>query len=171
MNIFLIGITGVGKSVIGKKLARSLNTHFVDLDAYIQIREKMTIREMFDTSEMYFREAEKMALFSMIKVNDHVIATGGGIVENPENIKFMKSNGFVINLYRNMDDIVRTINIHKRPLLKDKNTIYKLYERRKPLYEFCADLSVDCSRQKKALEVIQKVIKMRGILGGNSYEN
>lgn len=63
MIIFIIGITGVGKSVLGKQLARKLNMNFVDLDAYVQIRENKTIEQMFEISQEYFRKAETNALF------------------------------------------------------------------------------------------------------------
>lgn len=164
MNVFLIGITGVGKSVIGKKLARLLHTNFVDLDAYIQIREKKTIPELFYVSEANFRRAEREALLALEKIDNHVIATGGGIVLNPDNIDFMKKNGFIIHLYRNIDHIAKHINIQKRPLLKDRNAIYRLYEQRKAIYKSCADVSVDCNHQVNAITEIMDVIKKRNIL-------
>lgn len=151
MNIFIVGITGVGKSLLGKKLARSLNVNFIDLDAYIQIREKKSIPELFEVSQAHFRAAEQEALFHVPKNEFHVISTGGGIVTNPENIAFMKKNGLIIHLYRDIDEIAKNINIYKRPLLKDRNTIYELYRERKPLYESCADISIDCSNKREAL--------------------
>lgn len=151
MNIFIVGITGVGKSLLGKKLARSLNVNFIDLDAYIQVREKQTIAELFEVSHAHFRKAEQEALFHIPQNEIHVVSTGGGVVTKPENIDFMKQNGVIIHLFREIDDIAKNINIHKRPLLKDRNTIYTLYEQRKPLYESCADISIDCMNQKEAL--------------------
>lgn len=131
MIIFIIGITGVGKSVLGKQLARKLNMNFVDLDAYVQIRENKTIEQMFEISQEYFRKAETNALFATARLDNHVISTGGGIVLNAQNIEFMKSHGFVLHLHRPIGDIVKRLNIKKRPLLKNKSTIYTLYEQRK----------------------------------------
>lgn len=164
MNIFLIGITGVGKSVLGKKLARTLRINFVDLDAYIQMREKKTIPELFYVSEANFRRAEREALLALEKIDNHVIATGGGVVLNPDNIDFMKKNGFVIHLHRDIETIARHINIQKRPLLKDREVIYRLYAQRKKIYESCADVSIDCNEQSQALVEMLDAIEKHDVL-------
>ena len=159
MNIFIVGITGVGKSLLGKRLARSLNVNFIDLDAYIQVREKKTVSELFEVSQAHFRDAEQEALFHIPKDVFHVISTGGGIVMRSENISFMKEHGVIIYLFRDIDDIARNINITKKPLLKDRAAIYALYEERKPIYESCADICIDCTNKKEALSKMQNFVQ------------
>ena len=98
-------------------------------------------------------------MFHIPNQSPHVISTGGGIVLNPQNIEFMKANGMIIYLYRNIDEIAKHINIQKRPLLKDRDTIYQLFKERKAIYESCADFSVDCSNKKEALHKIKRFIE------------
>ncbi len=141
MIIYLIGITGVGKSTVGKKIASKLGFSFVDLDAFIEMRNKMRIDEIFKISEDAFRICESKSLKQIKNNKNVVVATGGGIVERSENIDYMKNNGIIILLERPLESILETINLEYRPMLKEnKQNIYKLYEKRKFLYNDIADL-------------------------------
>ncbi len=141
MLFFLIGITGVGKSTHGKKIARKINYSFIDLDALIEMRNKMRLSEIFKYGESSFRFAESKALRAIDVNSNHVVATGGGIVEVEENIDYMKKNGVVILLKRPLQEIYDSISFNYRPLLKDNpNLLWNLYERREPLYDKAADI-------------------------------
>ncbi len=80
MVIVLLGYMGSGKSSVGKMLAERLKWPFIDLDAYIEAKTKLSIPELFEQhGEIYFRKVEAQALFDAInQENPSVIATGGG---------------------------------------------------------------------------------------------
>lgn len=160
MIVYIIGITGVGKSLLGKKLARKLNFGFVDLDAWIEVREKKTIPQLFEQGETHFRQCESAALKSIPTKRSLVVATGGGIITQPDNIVFMRQHGFVIHLVRPIQQIAYKISTRRRPLLKgNRRALFDLYKVRKPLYEQARHIMVNGSNRKRALETMVKEVK------------
>ena len=82
-NLLLTGMMGVGKSTVGKKLAKKLKLKFIDIDKVIE-KEKKTIKEIFeDNGEDYFRMVEKIITLEELKKINSVIALGGGAFMNP----------------------------------------------------------------------------------------
>ncbi len=97
MNIVLIGYRGTGKTTIGRKVASLLGRDFMDTDALIMDRAGKTIKDIFaDGSESAFRELESAVIADASLRKDAVIATGGGAVLRPENVKALKANAKVI---------------------------------------------------------------------------
>lgn len=136
MNIFLIGIMGAGKTTVGKELGKELKMDFIDVDRYIEKKYKMAINEMFKNGEDYFRDKEVEAINEICRFENKIISCGGGVIKREENIKNIRENGFVIYLDRPIDNILETINIEKRPLLKEgKEKLYDIYEERKEIYQ------------------------------------
>ena len=84
---------GVGKSTIGKKLAKNLQRRFVDIDKIIEIKEKKTIKEIFENEgEHYFRKIEKKITLEELKKNNLIIALGGGAFINTSIRREIKSS-------------------------------------------------------------------------------
>src|SRR3954462_13570018 len=80
-NIALIGFMAVGKSAVGRKLARRLKKSFVELDRLVEKKEGKKIRTIFEEKgETHFRKLESEALCEVLRENRQVIATGGGVV-------------------------------------------------------------------------------------------
>jgi len=123
MNIYLVGFMGTGKSTVGRELARKKKWRFVDLDELIELREGKTIPDIFSKKgEPYFRILEKKALKEVAREEKFVVACGGGIVVNKENIKIMKESGVIICLKANPSVILkRTSKSVNRPLLNTDN--------------------------------------------------
>ena len=89
--IILIGFMGSGKSTIGKYVAEKQNLNFVDLDLYIEDKQKLTIPEIFNQNgERYFRELEFKYLQECVNKAD-IIATGGGIIESNDAFNYLKN--------------------------------------------------------------------------------
>ena len=143
-NIVLIGLSGCGKSTIGKRLSSLLHIPVVDMDTFIEKQEGMTVSEIFKKKgEAYFRALETQAAKSLSESGDKIIATGGGVVLNSKNMAYLKQNGIVIFLDRSPEMILKRINLEKRPLLaQNQNHLFELDLERRPLYKQYADLTV-----------------------------
>ncbi len=163
-NIVLIGLTGCGKTTIGKRLAPLLNMDFVDMDLYIEEKEGKTVKEIFhDKGETYFRSLETVAAKELSQIGGKVIATGGGVVLNPKNMDHLKQNGLVVFLDRSPDAILKKINLSIRPMLaENKNRLYELDKERRPLYEAYADIKVPGGTSiDKTVSLVHAIIKAR----------
>ena len=135
---------GVGKSTIGKKLAKKLGLTFVDTDLMI-VREHGPIPEIFkDKGEAVFRSYEELAVADALK-SPQVIATGGGAVLSGKNQRAIE-NAIVIYLSTNGQHMKSRLANGNRPLLENGISDWKrIYEERKPLYERLCDFEIDCS--------------------------
>lgn len=130
-NIILIGMPGCGKSTQGRKLAEITGKAFVDMDRYIEQQEGASIPEIFEKhGEKYFRDLETAAAKALGKERGQVIATGGGAVLRPENMKALAQNGRVVFIQRPLD----RLSTGGRPLSKSPEALKSMYEIRLPLY-------------------------------------
>ena len=157
-NIYLVGFMGTGKTTVGKELARLKKWQFVDLDDLIEFREKMPIADIFaKQGEPYFRRVEKRVLKDVVKEKGFVVACGGGVVIDEENIRVMKETGKIICLAASPEVILqRTRGYTHRPLLNIENPkerIELLLKMRAPYYAK-ADCMIDTS--KMSVEEVMK---------------
>ncbi|MBI2166846.1 MAG: shikimate kinase [Candidatus Omnitrophica bacterium] len=144
MNVYLIGMMGAGKTETGRALARQAGMKFIDLDEEIERRTHQTINGIFETQgEPFFRAAEQKLLNEASGEKGTVIAPGGGIVLDPDNIARMKATGTVLYLETSFDVLWQRVREKRdRPLLKasdPKQTFLELFETRRPLYESASD--------------------------------
>ena len=123
---------GVGKSTIGKKLAKKLKRKFIDIDKIIEIKEKNTIKEIFENKgEHYFRKIEKKITLEELKKNNLIIALGGGAFINESIRREVKSSclSFWLDL-KVKSLLIRLKNVKKRPLLNQdhlEESVNKIY--------------------------------------------
>jgi len=161
-NIYLVGFMGTGKSAVGKKLAARLNARFLDLDTLIEEKEKRKIVDIFaKAGEPYFRKLEKEALKEVSCKDGEVVACGGGIVLDQENITLMKNTGTMICLSARPEVILERVKGHKhRPLLNVEDRekkITEILEARQALYN-SAHISIDTS-DLNVKEVLEKILE------------
>ncbi|MGE5355256.1 MAG: shikimate kinase [Deltaproteobacteria bacterium] len=147
-RIALIGMMGTGKSTIGKRLAEKLGYDFADMDKMIQDNEGLSITRIFETKgEAFFRKLEKDLLKNIIKRENIVISTGGGIIVDEENIVLLKEKCWNILLYGSAENLSRIASDKNRPLLAGKDKIdelNKIFNERKNKYYKTSDIVV-CS--------------------------
>ena len=160
-NIYLVGFMATGKTHIGKELAKKIKWHFIDLDDLIELRERRRIRDIFARDgEPYFRRLETRALNEVAKEKQFVVACGGGIVLNPDNIKTMKATGMMIGLAASVAVILKRAQASgDRPLLNvpdPKKRVELLLKLRAPYYAQ-ADKTIDTSRLSPA-QVVAKIV-------------
>ncbi|MGM0649904.1 MAG: shikimate kinase [Bacteroidota bacterium] len=145
MNIYLTGFMAAGKSTLAKKLAKKLNMPCIDLDSDIeQFCGKSISRIFAGDGENTFRKTESRRLvYYSKKPEDYVIACGGGIIEDKQNLYTMQEYGVVVFVDTSIDVIKNRLSEEKvkRPLLKHAggknldNLIDKLYESRVVKYK------------------------------------
>ena len=164
---------GTGKTSTGQLLARRLGRLFVDIDEQIEETAGQSIRQIFATQgEDFFRRLERDVIAQVCHYTNTVIATGGGVVENRENIKRLRRNGVLIALTATVDDILtRTAGRSTRPLLladDPRAVVERLMARRAPLYAE-ADFSVDTSGStpQQVCDCVIKLLRTGGYLGGH----
>ncbi|WP_341711624.1 shikimate kinase [Erythrobacter sp.] len=119
--VVLVGLMGVGKSTIGKRISALLGTDFVDADEEIERAADRSIPEIFaDFGEAYFRDGERRVIARLMEEHHGVIATGGGAFVDPETRALILERGLAVWLDCAIDTLVaRTARRDNRPLLKD----------------------------------------------------
>jgi len=146
-NVFLVGFMGAGKTTVGRLLAEKTGYEYLDADEVIEKNAGKSITQIFaDHGEDYFRDLETQSLKSLAAQQNHVIATGGGVVMREENWQAMKSGGVTVYLKAPIEIIWERIkHSTTRPLLQVDNpleTARELLGRRESMYQK-ADLIVD----------------------------
>lgn len=137
--IVLVGMMGVGKSTVGRRLAVRLGVNFVDADEEIEKAAGMTITEMFERyGEAYFRDGERRVIARLMDGEPKVIATGGGAFMQEETRALILSHATAIWLDADIDVLVDRVSRREgRPLLKGKDprvVLTELAAIRNPVY-------------------------------------
>ena len=163
-NIVLIGLMGSGKSAIGRTIAKKLERRFIDTDRFLERKIGKTIAEVFNQDgETTFRTLEKEIIKKVSQYIGIVIATGGGVIKDPENFKHLKQSGWIIALYASPDTLYKRIAGKRiRPLLlNQEDPIKKLEEisnERKIMYAQ-ADFQID-TENKEINDIADEIIRL-----------
>jgi shikimate kinase len=146
-SIVLVGMMGVGKSSVGRRLAGRLGVPFTDADSEIENAAKMTIAEIFARhGEAYFRSGEARVIARLLEGGPQVLATGGGAFMNADTRALIKVKGISIRRHAEFDVLLRRTSKRRgdRPLLQTDDpadTLRRLLAEREPTYAL-ADLTV-----------------------------
>lgn len=161
-SIVLVGMMGVGKSSIGRRLAARLGVPFVDADAEIEKAAGMSVADIFARhGEVDFRSGEARVIARLLDGGPQVLATGGGAVMNADTRTAIKAKGVSIWLSAEFEVLMRRINKRKndRPLLQTADpaaTLRELLVAREPVYAQ-ADLTVQ-SREVPHDAVVSEIM-------------
>ena len=152
-NLVLLGMMAVGKTALGKIVAKKQELKFIDIDACIEKKNSMTIREIFKKKgEKFFRMEEEKEVLKSLEKNNCVIALGGGAFMNQTVRENVLKNA--ISIWLNVDIKILNKRIkwnQKRPLLKEENNqkkIMELYAERKNIYKL-ANHKIACDKLSK----------------------
>ncbi|MDO4541698.1 MAG: shikimate kinase [Bacillota bacterium] len=161
-NIYLIGLMGSGKTVIGRELAKKIHRKYVDTDDAIEKKLGMKVPEIFSQlGEEAFRNAETQVIAELAQRRNRIISTGGGAALRRENVKLMQSSGLVVWIKRDIELILRGKRIRCRPLLADDpNRIYAIAAEREPIYAAACHAIVENNSSKE--ETVAKILKAAG---------
>lgn len=161
-NIVLVGFMGTGKSAVGKLLAERLGRAFVDLDRKIEKEAGRAVAQIFQgEGETGFRKREREAVRQAAALEGHVIATGGGVMMDEENVRLLKGSGWLVCLTASPDVILRRTmaTLRIRPLLsggEPRERIEALLKLRAPFYAK-ADVAVDTSN-RPVKEIVEEIL-------------
>ena len=147
VNISLTGMPGAGKSTIGVLLAKAVSWSFLDTDVMIQVAEERLLQDIIQAEgiERFVRIEQRHVL--ALDRRKHVIATGGSAVYSEAAMEHLKSDGVIVHLDLPLEQIEKRVtNLSTRGVvIEPGETLSSLYEKRQPLYEKYADVSIDCS--------------------------
>lgn len=153
-NIVLIGMPSAGKTTIGKMLEEKLGKEFFDLDDMIIAKAGKSIPEIFQESgEAGFRAIETEVAIEASKMNNKIIATGGGVVKHKVNMDFLRLNGITIFIDRDIDKLMSSDP--NRPLSSSKQALQQMYKERYPLYQkYAAYIAVNNANIEETVDDI-----------------
>lgn len=171
-NIALLGFMGSGKTTAGKRLARRLHMQFLDTDRMIEELLGLTVREIFRKyGEARFRGEEALLISKLAAAaRNAVIATGGGVVLNPQNIENLKRSSRLILLDPPLELLLKRLAGKKnRPLLNASSNpaaaAARLLAERQPLYREAADIVIPVEAGENADSTVEKIIHQLQLRG------
>ena len=164
-TIALVGLMGVGKTTIGRRLAEAFALPFVDADEEIEKAAGQPIADIFSNyGEQGFRDGEQRVIARLLDAPAQILATGGGALTHPLTRERLKSKAITVWLKTDLNVLARRVaNKPHRPLLKDREPLDVLAEqaqKRYPLYEI-ADIVVDTGDQPHARAVDMVIEALR----------
>lgn len=143
-NIILIGMPGAGKSTVGVLLAKAMGRYFLDTDVLIQAAANAGLRELIDRHGLDgFCDIERQYV-ECLDITNAVIATGGSVVYYNSAMRHLKKTGRVIYLELSLEILQQRLDdvAGRGVVIEPGQTLESLYERRKPLYEKYADITI-----------------------------
>lgn len=170
-NIILTGFMGSGKTSVGRKLSRRLERRFIDIDVEIERHEGMSIKDIFERfSESYFRQVESKVTKEASKLQNAVIATGGGSLLDQDSYQCLNHSGTIIWLKADLKTLIDRIgNKGDRPLLSNPDNAETLFFHRSLIYEK-SDIIIDTTTLT-ITEIVEEVCKKLGIEDQRSHES
>jgi shikimate kinase len=160
----MAGFMGTGKSRIGWELSRRLQLTFIDTDRVIERVACMRISEIFELyGERTFRDYETEIVRRVLRLDEVVIATGGGTVVREENRAMLKSRGPVVVLEASAETVYRRTRRHRRPLLETSDPLGRIRElmaSRTPAYDDAASIRVRSDGRDSGAVVDEIIAKL-----------
>ncbi len=165
-NIALIGYRGTGKTELGKNLAKRLKMKFIDADAEIMKESGMTINKIFRIEKgAGFRKREMKMVSKISGLDNCVIAAGGGVVLNPQNVENLKKNSVIILLEASPEKIYSRIRYDRtRPALTNKGMKEEIKQtllERNDLYKNAADLVINAESDNISKKIDTIIMKLK----------
>jgi shikimate kinase len=165
-NLILIGFMGSGKSTVGRAVAKTMDMNFIDIDQYIEQKEKLKIKDIFEKKgEKYFRQIEEKYIREISQVEDTVISTGGGVVSSPKNMELLRKNGYVVYLDCTIDCIEERVSRRNtRPMLNNAKNLRKRIEEllgeRADKYEKYSDGKIKIDSNTNIWDTVEQIKTM-----------
>ena len=166
-TIALVGLSGVGKSSIGRRLAAALGMPFRDADAEVEAAAGRAIAEIFEQyGEQAFRDGERRVIARLLADPPHVLATGGGAFMNPETRQLIREKAVSVWLKADIELLARRVaRKEHRPLMSGREPLEVLTDQARDRYPVYAeaDITVETgdTPHQTAVEAILKALRTR----------
>ncbi|THD56874.1 shikimate kinase [Phenylobacterium sp.] len=164
-TIALVGLMGVGKSSVGRRLASALDLPFRDADSEVEAAAGRSISDIFtDLGEEAFREGERRVIARLLDQEPHVLATGGGAFMNGQTRALIKSNAVSVWLKADLDVLARRVSRKDtRPLLAGKDPLEVLQAQADVRYPAYGEADITVETGDAAHHVtVEQVIRALG---------
>lgn len=155
-NIIFVGLPGCGKTTIAKVVAAKLGRPCIDVDRLIEMKAGIPVSAIFTAyGEKYYRELETEALRKITRNGGQVIATDSGAVMSLENQYYLRQNGYIVWLSRELDEL----KLNGVYLARNREALERIHEERSPIYKFLADINVEVTdnAEKTVFEIIERM--------------
>ena len=173
MNVFLIGYRGSGKSTVAAALSERLGWPWLDADAELERRAGKTIKQIFEEGgEQAFRDLESAVIVDLAARDRHIIALGGGAVLRDRNRHALAGRGPIVWLKASPEALLARIQADSTTAARRPNLtadgglaeIRKLLADRTPIYESCADLTID-TENKSPADIAREIVERLKVSG------
>lgn len=155
-NIIFVGLPGCGKTTIAKVVAAKLGRPCIDVDRLIEMKAGIPVSAIFTAyGEKYYRELETETLRKITRNGGQVIATDSGAVMSLENQYYLRQNGYIVWLSRDLSDL----KLNGVYLARNREALERIHAERSPIYKFLADINVEVTdnAEKTVFEIIKKM--------------
>ncbi|MBR6531105.1 MAG: AAA family ATPase [Clostridia bacterium] len=155
-NIIFVGLPGCGKTTIAKVVAAKLGRPCIDVDRLIEMKAGIPVSAIFTAyGEKYYRELETETLRKITRNGGQVIATDSGAVMSLENQYYLRQNGYIVWLSRDLSDL----KLNGVYLSRNREALERIHAERSPIYKFLADINVEVTdnAEKTVFEIIKKM--------------
>lgn len=155
-NIIFVGLPGCGKTTIAKVVAAKLGRPCIDVDRLIEMKAGIPISAIFSAyGEKYYRELESETLRKITRNGGQVIATDSGAVMSLENQYYLRQNGYIVWLSRDLSEL----KLNGVYLARNREALERVHAERTPIYKFLADINVEVTdnAEKTVFEIIEKM--------------
>lgn len=148
MHVFLIGMTGSGKTSLGAKVAGNLGLQFLETDLLVSQMLGRSIFDIYTTlGEEFIRNAESGVLMELVGVPPSIISTGNRLPTSKENVQLMQNHGVIVHIDRPLDQILSEALAETDPRLPklSREDIILEYNQSIGYYHACADYTIENS--------------------------
>lgn len=155
-NIIFVGLPGCGKTTIAKVVAAKLGRPCIDVDRLIEMKAGVPVSAIFSAyGEKYYRELESETLRKITRNGGQVIATDSGAVMSLENQYYLRQNGYIVWLSRDLSEL----ELNGVYLARNREALERIHEERTPIYKFLADINVEVTdnAEKTVFEIIERM--------------
>jgi shikimate kinase len=161
VNITLIGMSGVGKTGIGRELSNRLGYNFIDIDEIIEKNSGKKLQEMIEElGNEKFLKTEERAIIGIGKIQNSVVSPGGSSIYSEMAMNFLKNISKIIFLNATLGEIEkRNSDFSKRGIVGLEKGLEKLFDERLPLYRKYADVTLDLENNYSFDSVVNRIIK------------
>lgn len=155
-NIIFVGLPGCGKTTIAKVVAAKLGRPCIDVDRLIEMKAGVPVSTIFSAyGERYYRELETETLRKITRNGGQVIATDSGAVMSLENQYYLRQNGYIVWLSRDLSEL----KLNGVYLARNREALERIHEERSSIYKFLADINVEVTNnaEKTVFEIIERM--------------